>query len=108
MKISRLFASVGKYGTVAVEASFAGIFGIGALIFRHCVVDPVRNDTRAELVERGFTLEEIKEAEGSAAAGLLNTVRTMIGDRDDRRLHEPEYAEFTDVSNGDSRPQFNT
>lgn len=108
MRISKLFAAAGKYGTVAVEIAFAGICGLGALILRKCVVVPVKEDTRAELVERGYTLEEIKEAEGTATARMLDAVRAMTSNHDGRHLHGSEDAEFIDVPPNNIGPQANT
>ena len=108
MIISRLFASAGKYGTVAAEAALAGIFGLGALIFRKLVVIPVKEDTRAELVERGYTPEEIREAEGSAKNCLKEAAITLFGLRGSGRIHGPEEPDVYDIPKDDSRPQAGT
>ena len=108
MIISRLFAAAGKHGTVAVEGVFAGICGLGILLLRKLVVIPVKEDTRAELVERGFTLEEIREAEGSAKNCLKEAAITLFGLRDSGRIPGPEEPEGYDVPEDDSRPQAGT
>ena len=108
MIISRLFASAGKHGTVAVEGVFAGICGLGILLLRKFVVIPVKEDTRAELVERGYTPEEIREAEGSAKNCLKEAAITLFGLRGSERIHGPEEPDVYDVPKDDSRPQAGT
>lgn len=105
MRITKLFASAGKYGTVAVEVTFACICGLGVLFLRKCVMIPIREDTRAELVERGYSLEEIKESEGKAINCLKEAAVSLFSFCDCERLHGPEDSEPFDVPQKDIQPQ---
>ena len=96
MRISKVFAAAGKYGTVAVEAVSAVLIGLGALYIRRNVVLPLKEDTRAELVERGCTMEEIREAEGSISAHVVDAIRTMAAHHDSGSLQEAEGAGHID------------
>lgn len=108
MKISKLFAAAGKHGTVAVEGTFAGICGLGILFFRKYVIVPVKEDTRAELVEQGYSLEEIKESEGKAINCLKEATISLFGLRDGELLHGPKNSEPFDVPQNDIQPEAST
>ena len=105
MRISTLFAAAGKYGTVVVEAVSAVLIGLGALYIRRNIVLPLKEDTRAELVERGYTLDEIKEAEGTISTRLADAVRAMVSHHESVRLQETEDAESIDIPQDISDPQ---
>ncbi len=108
MKISKLFAAAGKYGTVAVEIAFGGIYIAGILIINKYVKMPVKEDTRAELVEQGFSVDEIKEAEGSAKGIIMDAVKNVIGRYDRECLDNSEGADVFDDSQADRQPQTST
>ena len=108
MKISKLFAAAGKYGTVAAELAIDGICVVGYLIIRKYVSTPVKEDTRAELVEQGFTVDEIKSAEGSVKGVFMNAVKNVIGRYDTECRNNLEGAVVFDDSQGNSQPQTGT
>lgn len=108
MKISKLFAAAGKYGTVVAELTIDGICVVGYLIIRKYVSTPVKEDTRAELVEQGFTVDEIKSVEGSAKGIFMDAVKKVIGRYDRECLDNSEGADVFDDSQADRQPQTST
>lgn len=108
MKISKLFASAGKYGTVAVEIAFGGIYIVGVLITNKYVKMPVKEDTRSEIVEQGFSVDEIKEAEVRAKGIFMDTVKNLMGRYDRECLNNSDEAAVFKDSQGNSQTQTST
>ena len=108
MKISKLFAAAGKYGTVGAELAIDGICVVGYLIIRKYVSTPVKEDIRAELVEQGFTVDEIKSAEGSAKGIFMDEVKNVISRYDRECLNNSDEAAVFKDSQGNSQPQTST
>ena len=105
MGISKIFASAGKFGTVVVEIVLGCFLGLVFLIFRKCVVIPVKEDTWAELVKRGYTMEEIKKAEESAKDFIIEAAKSLIGHGSEGCLQESEDSGIMDAPQDEARAQ---
>lgn len=76
MKISNLIANVtGKYGTAVIDAAKFIVCGLAACAIGKYVFDPVKEDTRAELLERGYTSEEISQAENMVRDRVIDGIK---------------------------------
>lgn len=104
MRISRLFLVFGRFGTVAVDLSWIGAAGFLACALKRFLFDPVKEDTRAELYERGYTTEEIGEAEDSVKHLAADGIRYLFGRRDEERLPIAEEAEAADIPDEEQNP----
>ena len=97
MKISKLYANLfGKYGTVAAEFSWIGAAGIIACVLKRHLFDPIKEDTRAELFERGYSMEEISGAENAVKDRIADGLKYTFY-RGAEKTSLPDGADETDA-----------
>lgn len=96
----------GRYGTVAVDLNWLGVCGIIAFALRKAFFGPVKEDTRAELVDNGYTLEEISQAEDSVKNLVTDGISFLLGDRGKGQLPIAEDPDvFTAACDEDEPPE---